>query len=154
MVVCMQCNSLLLVNSLQQYAHLILPSLSLLLPFLPLPPQPSPLLPFPSSPSSFSLLLFSSPLPLSIPTAKVRNVKRFTWVEWVFVVVVTLSLLVVLALTIERFVFFESTFVNITIDTTNGTELSDCNQWTCTNDFIFAVVVLINLCKSSSNFFS
>jgi len=76
---------------------------------------------------------------------EVRNVKRFTWVEWVFVVVVTLSLLVVLALTIERFVFFESTFVNITIDTTNGTELSDCNQWTCTNDVVFAVVVLINL---------
>lgn len=151
MVVCMQCNSLLLVNSLQQYAHLILPCLSLL-PFHPLPPQPSLLLPSPSSPSSFSLLLFSSPLPLSIPAAKVRNVKRFTWVEWVFVVVVTLSLLVVLALTIERFVFFESTFVNITIDTTNGTELSDCNQWTCTNDVVFAVVVLINLCKSSSNF--
>ena len=76
--------------------------------------------------------------------------KRFTWVEWVFAVVVTLTLLVVLALNIERFVYFESTFVNIT----NGTQqLSDCNQWTCTNDFIFAVVVLINLRKLSSNFF-
>ena len=67
----------------------------------------------------------------------------------------TLSLLGVLGFTIERFVWFQSTFSNITVNGSNGTLLlSTCNQWTCTNDFIFTVVVLINLGKALNNVYT
>ena len=73
--------------------------------------------------------------------------KRLKCYEWVFVVVTAISLLAVLAFAIERFVYFSTTFENITVVVNNTEQLSTCDKWTCTNDFVFAVVVLVNVCK-------
>ena len=77
---------------------------------------------------------------------QVRNWKRFSWLEWTFIVVATISVLGALTMSIERFVFFESSFKNITNATNNASSsVYRCNKWTCTNDFIFAVVLVLNL---------
>lgn len=72
-----------------------------------------------------------------------RNLKRVSWVEWLFMVVATLSLLGVLGITIERVVFFKENFTNLTI--MNETAPAPCDSWVCTNDFIFTVVLLVNI---------
>lgn len=59
-------------------------------------------------------------------------------------VVATLSMLGVMALSIERIVFFEQQFVNLTIGDGMANETA-CNSWICTSDFIFAIALLVNL---------
>uniref|UniRef100_A0A1X7TLK7 DUF7789 domain-containing protein n=1 Tax=Amphimedon queenslandica TaxID=400682 RepID=A0A1X7TLK7_AMPQE len=83
----------------------------------------------------------------------VRNFKRFTWVEWVFIFIGLLAFLFSLGITIERFVHFEKNFNESaeayqTIchpynSTTNCIE--ECQDWTCISDFSFAVILIINL---------
>lgn len=58
-------------------------------------------------------------------------------------IVATVSVIGVLALTIERFVYFDRSFTNIS----NGDHLAPCSSVVCTSDFTFAVVLLINLGK-------
>ena len=60
-------------------------------------------------------------------------------------VVATLSMLGVIALSIDRLVFFEQQFVNLTIGDGTANETAPCNSWICTSDFIFAVALLVNL---------
>ena len=57
-------------------------------------------------------------------------------------VVAALTILVILGISIERFVSFKEEFVNITLK--NNT-LYECNNWRCTNDFIFTVVLVLNI---------
>ena len=63
------------------------------------------------------------------------------------------------AMSVERFIFIHSTFLNMTEDDNDSLAGSGhsydsgddgqlyCNHWSCLNDFIFAVVVLVNWCK-------
>ena len=61
----------------------------------------------------------------------------------------SLSMLGVLGVIIERFIHFERHFFNLTIvnESTEVEELAKCNKWVCTTDFIFTMVLLLNLCK-------
>ena len=83
--------------------------------------------------------------------------------------VATVSILGTLGMTIERLVNAKNSFINITHNvpvsgsgsvgsesgsgsagSENGTwekQLYQCNQWTCTNDFVFGVIVITNLCE-------
>ena len=66
--------------------------------------------------------------------------------------VASISILGVLGMTIERFVYFESHFRNVSVNVSEGSgqyflEANDCDKWVCTNDFIFTVVVILNLGK-------
>ena len=69
--------------------------------------------------------------------------------------VASISILGVLGMTIERFVYFESHFRNISVKSGGSghgsgqyfLEADDCDKWVCTNDFIFTVVVILNLGK-------
>ena len=64
-------------------------------------------------------------------------------------VVASLSILGILGVSIQRFVHFEDNFLNISINSTD--ELIEpylCNNWTCTNDFIFTVVLVLNTGRS------
>ena len=76
--------------------------------------------------------------------------KRFTWLEWVFVAVATVSIFGILAASIERLVYFEEHFVNISVKENGSWAAVMCNEWTCTNDFIFTVVLLLNMSKNES----
>ena len=84
---------------------------------------------------------------------QVRNPKRFYWFEWVFLVVATLSMLAVIGISIQRFVYFSDTveyirFPNTSNQTSNGSlDDAPCDSWVCTSDFIFAVALLVNLGK-------
>ena len=69
--------------------------------------------------------------------------------------VASISILGVLGMTIERFVYFESHFRNISVKSDGSghgsgqyfLEADDCDKWVCTNDFILTVVVILNLGK-------
>ncbi len=86
-----------------------------------------------------------------------RNCRRLGWVEWLFVVLATISMAGTLAMSVERFIYMQRTFSNITPEDSslfwdfedegdNVTNAGDiCEQWVCLNDFIFAVIVLVNL---------
>ena len=92
--------------------------------------------------------------------------------EWFFLVIATVTLLGLLGFSIERLISVKNTFENFTeVDDgglmypssvelpgvqevgwmvedgngTDGTGGSDCNQWTCLNDFIFALFLLVNM---------
>ena len=67
-------------------------------------------------------------------------------------VVSSISILGVLGMTIERFVYFEMNFGNISVNVSSGSgqymlKADSCNEWVCTNDFILTVVVVLNLGK-------
>ncbi len=60
--------------------------------------------------------------------------------------VASVSLLSVLGVTIERLVYFDANFVNLTVYNENGTAVAaSCNSWVCTNDSLFAIVALVNI---------
>ena len=54
--------------------------------------------------------------------------------------IASLSILGILGMSIERFVNFERHFLNIT----HNSKSYICNDWVCTNDFIFTVVLVLN----------
>ena len=68
-----------------------------------------------------------------------------------FLGVATVSMLGVLALSIERFVTFEQTFFNLSYANLsyndNNTFPFGCSKWFCTADFTFTIVILVNLGK-------
>ena len=77
----------------------------------------------------------------------VRNVSRFTLLEWGYLLLVTFSILGVLSLSIKSLVSF-STTINVSNDSTDvlqGGWNKPCDSWTCRADFIFAVLLLVNL---------
>ena len=86
--------------------------------------------------------------PCAVSPPQVRNWKRFSWLEWLFVVIAALTILIILGMSIERFVTFEQDFENISMASGSGFYL--CNKWTCTNDFIFTVVLVLNIGKNHS----
>ena len=43
---------------------------------------------------------------------------------------------------IERLIHFEMDFLNLTYNTTTD---AACNTWVCTNDFIFTILILVNI---------
>lgn len=71
-----------------------------------------------------------------------------------------------LGISVERFVFLQRTFGNMTpdsnysymvevsdgvdesVDVVAGINMDYCGSWTCLNDFIFAVLILVNLGES------
>ena len=80
--------------------------------------------------------------------------------------VATVSILGILGMTIERLVYTKNTFRNITENVSvngsgsgsagsgngsgsgmNEEQACQCHQWTCTNDFVFGVIVITNLCE-------
>ena len=84
--------------------------------------------------------------------------------EWVFIAVATFTIAGVAAVSIERFIFIHNGFGNFSC--INNSNMSDfglgsgsgegsggassctqCNHWSCLNDFTFAVLVLVNWCK-------
>lgn len=83
--------------------------------------------------------------PLPPLSLQFRNPRRFSPIEWVFLVVSSLSMLGVLVLNIERFVSFERDFYNLT--TVDVSEGFHCSTWYCTSDVTFSLLLLINLCK-------
>ena len=90
-----------------------------------------------------------------------RNFKRFTWVEWVFIAVGLVAFLFSVSLTIERFVHFGTNFNGSSESfqaichpqdsTTNC--IDACTNWSCLSDVTFAIALLVNLCKRKSNTF-
>ena len=48
-----------------------------------------------------------------------------------------------LAITVERLVYFQSSF-NASDNTTNE---EDCDTWTCISDFTFTITLMANICK-------
>ncbi len=75
--------------------------------------------------------------------------------EWLFLVIATLTLLCLLGTSIERLINVKNSFDNFTdisgdgeiaLSPANGT-MSDCDVWTCLNDFIFSILLLVNLGK-------
>jgi hypothetical protein len=79
---------------------------------------------------------------------EVRNWKRFSWLEWLFVAVALISTLGILGVSIQRLVAFKHDFENITL-VVNESRTYTCNNWTCTNDFIFTVVLVLNIIFSA-----
>ncbi len=92
--------------------------------------------------------------------------------EWLFIVIATLTLLGLLGTSIERLISVKNSFNNFTdfsgdgdivpsaigpirgeegeyykMSESNRTRISDCDEWTCLNDFIFSVLLLVNLGK-------
>ena len=61
--------------------------------------------------------------------------------------VASLSILTILGISIERFVYFEQQFINISNISNDNKEYSyySCSKWTCTNDFIFTVILVLNV---------
>eukprot|EP00731_Ephydatia_muelleri_P001713 Em0001g1713a len=98
--------------------------------------------------------LFSSEYNLKTPFGiTVRNVSRFTWLEWGYVLLVSFSILGVLSLSIKSLVAFSTTdndttcasfCANCSTNVLQGGSES-CDSWTCRADFIFAVLLLVNL---------
>ena len=88
-----------------------------------------------------------------------RNFKRFTWVEWVFIAVGLVALLCSVSLTIERFVHFATnfdgsseSFQEICHPQNSTTNCIDaCTHWRCLSDVTFAIALLVNLCKRKFN---
>ena len=62
-----------------------------------------------------------------------------------FLVVSTVSMLGLLALNIERFVHFKKDFYNLTIS--NNDSRFHCTDWHCTTDYVFSLLLIINLSK-------
>ena len=61
----------------------------------------------------------------------------------------SLTILIILGMSVERFVSFEMEFENITVEENVTGNLTQepylCDHWTCTNDFIFTVVLVLNI---------
>ena len=67
-----------------------------------------------------------------------------------FVAVASLTILTILGVSIQRFVYFQQHFTNISVFNSNDSDKYSyyyCNNWTCTNDFIFTVVLVLNIGK-------
>ncbi|CAI8017670.1 hypothetical protein GBAR_LOCUS10695 [Geodia barretti] len=84
----------------------------------------------------------------------VRNWRRFAWFEWVFVAVASLTILTILGVSIQRFVYFQQHFTNISVLNSSDSDKHSyyhyyCSNWTCTNDFIFTVVLVLNIAFSA-----
>ena len=56
----------------------------------------------------------------------------------------TVSMLGLLALSIERFVFFEKNFYNLTTADSKDSRFH-CSDWHCTTDFVFSLLLVLNL---------
>ena len=89
-----------------------------------------------------------------------RNFKRFTWVEWVFIAVGLVAFLFSVSLTIERFVYFGTNFnesgesfqaICHPSDPTNC--IDACTHWRCLSDVTFAIALLVNLGEAKFNTF-
>ena len=83
--------------------------------------------------------------------SQVRNYKRFTWIEWSFLILSLIAFLGTLGITIERFVYFYEHY-NTTENSTEDdvyltpSDLKDCEEWTCTSDFTFTILLIANIC--------
>ena len=69
-----------------------------------------------------------------------------------FVAVASLTIVTILGMSIQRFVYFQQQFTNISVpnsenDSSSGFDEYSCSKWTCTNDFIFTVVLVLNIGK-------
>lgn len=79
--------------------------------------------------------------------------RRFTRLEWLFIVVAAVTVLPVLGISIGQFFFLHQKFMFIEdgpYDPYNPNPYNlnyFCNNWTCTNDFIFNVTLVINVGK-------
>ncbi|KAL5516549.1 hypothetical protein EMCRGX_G001910 [Ephydatia muelleri] len=98
----------------------------------------------------YSPLLKSTPKYASkTRIGNVRNVSRFTWLEWGYVLLVSFSILGVLSLSIKSLVAFSTTNNDTTCASFSAncsTNIHEsCDSWTCRVDFIFAVLLLVNL---------
>ena len=76
---------------------------------------------------------------------QVRNFKRFSWWEWIFLVLGIVAFSTTLGLTIERFVYFHKIFNNSMNDSDAYDGLPACEEWTCLSDVTFAILLIINL---------
>lgn len=95
---------------------------------------------------------------------EVRNCRRFSVLEWFFVVVATVTMAGIAAMSVERFVFIHRTFGNLTPNFNDsmgsglefGYESGEsgegsgdskgilCSHWSCLNDFTFALLISAN----------
>ena len=105
-------------------------------------------------------------------TSQVRNMKRLGWIEWVFLIIATFTMLGLLGMSIERFISIHNSFMNFTPASGGGSgdgngsvfeiggqgldegvgansSMTDCDVWTCLNDFLFALLLLLNLGKAN-----
>ena len=91
-------------------------------------------------------------------TLQVRTCQRLTWVEWLFIVLATVTMAAIAGMSVERFIFIHNNFANITPDGNisagggNGSgdnQMTNCLRWSCLNDFTFAILGLVNWCKFS-----
>ncbi len=63
-------------------------------------------------------------------------------------VVASLSLVAVLGVTIDRLVYFEDNFINLTYINDSMDQPAPhvlCTSWVCTNDSIYAIMILVNI---------
>ena len=89
---------------------------------------------------------------------QVRNFRRFSWLEWVFIIVGLFAFIVTLGFTVERFFHFEKQF-NISeklyqcICLPNDSDncIKPCHHWTCLSDFTFAIILFVNLSEKLSS---
>ena len=89
------------------------------------------------------------------------NFKRFTRVEWIFIVIGLLAFICSVALTIECFVRFgtqfngsSESFQAICHPQNSTTNCIDaCTHWRCLSDVTFAIAFLVNLSKRKFNTF-
>ena len=101
--------------------------------------------------------------------------KRLGWIEWVFLIIASFTMLGLLGMSIERFVSIHNSFKNFTPASGSGSgdgngsvfgidghygvgldegvgansSITDCDEWTCLNDFLFALLLLLNLGKAN-----
>ena len=80
---------------------------------------------------------------------QVRSIKRLGWPERIFLVIATVSMLSVVGFSIQGFVSYDRSFQNLTPDGNASGDMArnytQCNHWTCINDFVYTVAVLVNL---------
>ena len=93
---------------------------------------------------------------------QVRNFRRFSWLEWVFIIVGLFAFFVTLGFTVERFFHFEKQF-NISeksyqciclpknSDNCDDNCIKPCHHWTCLSDFTFAIILFVNLSEKLSS---
>ena len=75
---------------------------------------------------------------------QISDCRRFL-VEWIFLGFSLLAFLGSLGISIERLVHFSLNFTAASSENESG--LRDCEQWTCSSDYTFTVVLIINICE-------
>ena len=80
----------------------------------------------------------------SLPHAQISDCRRFL-VEWIFLGLSLLAFLGSLGISIERLVHFSQNFTEASSENESG--LRACEQWTCSSDYTFTVVLIINICE-------